>query len=111
MTRKTILLISSFICSGLLNNEGRCSGMMSKKFLESLHQKSIIVQRKVVDVDWKGSKIILQDKFEDKIDSNSKRLDRKDLEELKKKSFIPPRRNVIKIDPDEDIIYYEKREK
>lgn len=109
MTKKTILLISSFICSGLLNNEGRCSGMMSKKFLESLHQKSIMVQRKVVDVDWKGSKIVLQDKFENRTDS--KRLDRKDLEELKKKSFIPPRRNVVKIDPEEDIIYYEKREK
>ncbi|MBP6951013.1 MAG: hypothetical protein KBD36_00495 [Alphaproteobacteria bacterium] len=107
MIRKTILLISIFICSGLLSNEG--NGMMTKEILESLRQKSRMVQRKVVDIDLESRKVFVQDKFEDK--TNSKILDNKDLDELKKKSFIPPHRNVVKIDPDKDIIFYEKREK
>jgi hypothetical protein len=109
MIRKIILLISIFICSGLLSNEGKCNGLMTKEILESLHQKSRIVQRTVVNIDWKSSKVFVQDKFEDKV--NSKLLDNKDLDELKKKSFIPPHKIVVKIDPDEDIIYYKKKEK
>jgi hypothetical protein len=109
MIKKTILLLSSFICSGLLSNEGKCGGSMTKEILESLRQKSRMVQRTVVDIDWKGSKVFVQDKFEDK--TNSKLLDNKDLGVRKKKSFILPHRNVVKIDPDEDIIYYKKRKK
>ncbi len=109
MIRKTILLISIFICSDLLSNEGKCSGIMTKEILESLRQKSKAVQRKVVEIDWKGSKIFVQDKFEDKTDSRL--LDNKDFDELKKKSFIPPHRNVVRIDPNEDVIYWEKRGK
>lgn len=107
MIRKPILLISSFICSGLLSNEG--NGVMTKEILQSLRQKSRMVQRTVVDIDWKGSRVFVQDKFEDK--TNCKLLDNKNLDELKKKSFTPPHRNVVKIDPDKDIIFYEKREK
>jgi hypothetical protein len=109
MIRKIILLISIFICSGLLSNEGKCNGLMTKEILESLRQKSRMVQRKVVDVDWKNSKVFVQEKFEDKTDS--KLINNKYLDELKKKSFIPLHRNVVKIDPNEDIIYYKKREK
>ena len=109
MIRKIILLILIFICSGLLSNEGKCNGLMTKEILESLHQKSRMVQRTVVNIDWKSSKVFVQDKFEDKV--NSKLLDNKDLDELKKKSFIPPHKIVVKIDPDEDIIYYKKKEK
>lgn len=109
MIRKIILLISSFICSSLLSNEGKCGGLMTREILESLRQKSRMVQRTVVDIDWKGSRVFVQDKFKDK--TNGKLLDNKDLDELKKKFFSPPHRNVVKIDPDEDIIYYEKTEK
>ncbi|MBY0501947.1 MAG: hypothetical protein K2P93_08125 [Alphaproteobacteria bacterium] len=109
MRIKTILLISSFICSGLLSNEGKCNDLMTKEILESLRQKSRMVQRTVVDIDWKGSRVFVEGKFENK--TKGKLLDNKDLHELKKKSFIPLHRNVVKIDPDEDIIYYEKREK
>lgn len=109
MIRKIILLISIFICSDLLSNEGKCNSLMTKEILESLRQKSKIVQRTVVNIDWKANKVFIQDKFKDK--TNSKLLDNKDLDELKKKSFIPPHKIVVKIDPDEDIIYYKKKEK
>ncbi|MBY0271790.1 MAG: hypothetical protein K2X02_00020 [Alphaproteobacteria bacterium] len=107
MIRKAAaLLISSFICNGLLSNEGKCSGIMTKELLELLHQKSRKVQRKVTAIDWEGNKIFVQDKFKAK--TGDTLLDNKDLDELKKKSFIPPLRNVVRMDLNEDIIYYEK---
>jgi hypothetical protein len=107
MIRKAAaLLISSFICNGLLSNEGKCSGIMTKELLELLHQKSRKVQRKVTAIDWEGNKIFVQDKFKAK--TGDTLLDNKELDELKKKSFIPPLRNVVRMDPNEDIIYYEK---
>ncbi|MBY0272722.1 MAG: hypothetical protein K2X02_04835 [Alphaproteobacteria bacterium] len=104
--RAAALLISSFICNGLLSSEVKCSGIMSKELLELLHQKSRKVQRKVTAIDWEGNKIFVQDKFKGK--TGDTLLDNKALDELKKKSFILPHRIVTKTDPDEDIIYYEK---
>lgn len=109
MMKKITLLVSSFICSNLLVNEGRCSGMMNKNFLELLHQKSRIIQRSATAINWKDGKIFIQDKTETRADD--KLLDKQDLDELKRKSFSPPHRKAVKIDADEDIIYYEEKEK
>lgn len=102
MIKKT-LLMSSFICSSLLSNECQCSNIMSKKLIEVLHQRSKIVNRKVIDLDWKNSRVFLQDSFEDR-----ELLANQEINKLKSKSFIPPSRKVVKMDPDKDIIYYEK---
>lgn len=78
---------------------------MTKELLELLHQKSRKVQRKAIAIDWEGNKIFVQ---ESKSKTGGTLLDNKNLEKLKKKSFIPPHRNVVRMAPDEDIIYYEK---
>ena len=99
--------ISILIFSNLHSKYCNGEKILNEETIELLHERSRIVHRKVVYVDWKNSKVFLQDKLEDK-DEGKKFLSKQDLNELKRKSFVPPNRKVVKIDLNEDIIYYEK---
>ena len=106
------LVVLGFIFCFLSVTGGQCSNMMNKKVVDMLYKNSKIIHRKVIDIDSKNDRIIIKDSKEDEdlfqkpsiISKES--LSKEVIENLKSKSFTPPKKKVKELDADKDIIYY-----